>query len=87
MARTSTPSQAAPDHQQMLRPQDEDEARRMDEAAPELAMESRRQRFAGSAAGVGSVGFDEAGAYDVGVSDVDPQDAAITDNPPPPSRS
>ena len=29
-------------------------------------MDSRRERLAGSAVGVGSIGFEEAGVYDVG---------------------
>ncbi|MFC0633473.1 hypothetical protein [Brevundimonas balnearis] len=66
MARTSTPSQAAPARQQMDRSNDPDVTRAMDIAAPEAAMSSRRQRYAGSAAGVGSVGIEETGAYDVG---------------------
>lgn len=56
----------APEHQQMDRSNDPVETAAMDAAAPAMAMESRRQRLAGSAVGVGSVGFDEAGAYDVG---------------------
>ena len=42
----------------------------MDEIAPEAAMASRRQRFAGSAHGVGSIGFDDSGAFDVGAGEV-----------------
>lgn len=57
---------ATPEHQQMDRSNDPVETAAMDAAAPAMAMESRRQRLAGSAVGVGSVGFDEAGAYDVG---------------------
>jgi hypothetical protein len=40
--------------------------RAMDEEAPNQAMHSRRQRLTGSASGVGSVGFDDDGAFDVG---------------------
>ncbi|HYC98594.1 Tat pathway signal protein [Brevundimonas sp.] len=75
MART--PSDATPthpDHQQMDRSNDPEITRAMDEAAPELAMVSRRQRLTGSAVGVGSVGFDEDGAFDVGDPDRDPRD-------------
>ena len=74
MARTgseTTPTQS--DHQQMDRSNDPEVTRAMDEAAPELAMVSR-QRLAGSAAGVGSVGFDEDGAFDVGDPDRDPRE-------------
>lgn len=74
MARTgseTTPTQ--PDHQQMDRSNDPEITRAMDAAAPELAMASR-QRLTGSAAGVGSVGFDEDGAFDVGDPDRDPRD-------------
>jgi hypothetical protein len=39
----------------------------MDADAASEAMRSRHQAFTGSAAGIGSVGFDERGAFDVGV--------------------
>lgn len=74
MARTpaeTTPT--PPDHQQMNRSNDPEVTRAMDEAAPELAMASR-QRLTGSAAGVGSVGFEEDGAFDVGDPGRDPRD-------------
>ena len=74
MART--PAHTDPsvhDHQQMNRSNDPDETRAMDEAAPELAMTSRRQRFAGSAHGVGSVGFEEEGVFDGGDPGEDPE--------------
>ena len=45
----------------------------MDEAAPEQAMISRRQRLTGQATGIGSVGFQETGTFDVGTG----EDAAI----------
>lgn len=64
-----------PDHQQMDRSNDPEITRAMDAAAPELAMASRRQRLAGSAAGVGSVGFDESGAFDVGAGEAVEPDA------------
>lgn len=73
MART--PAETAPnhpDHQQMDRSNDPEVTRAMDETAPELAMASR-QRLTGSAVGVGSVGFDEVGAFDVGAPDHDPR--------------
>ena len=74
MARTpaeTTPT--PPDHQQMDRSNDPEITRAMDQAAPGQAMVSR-QRLAGSAARVGSVGFDEDGAFDVGDPDRDPRD-------------
>ena len=58
-----------PDHQQMDLSNDPEEAARLKALAPELAMASRRQRLTGSAVGVGSVGFDESGAFDVGASE------------------
>lgn len=64
-----TPSETAPtpaDGQQMDRSNDPAVSRAMDEAAPRAAMHSRRQRLTGSATGVGSVEFDDAGAFDVG---------------------
>jgi len=54
----------------MNRSNDPAETRAMDEAAPELAMTSRRQRFAGFAHGVGSIGFEEPGVFD-GADDED----------------
>ena len=59
-------SRITPDHQQMDRSNDPEITAEMDEAAAELAMESRRQRLTGSAVGVGSVDFDDPGAFDVG---------------------
>lgn len=69
-----------PDHQQMDLSNDPVEAARLKALAPELAMKSR-QRLTGSATGVGSVGFDESGAFDVGASDDDP-DHPEPDDPP-----
>lgn len=66
MANTPSLTGQTPDHQQMNRSNDPAETAAMDADAPAAAMESRRQRLAGSAVGIGSVGFDEAGAYDVG---------------------
>ncbi|HEY0926223.1 Tat pathway signal protein [Brevundimonas sp.] len=60
-----------PDHQQMDLSNDPEEAARLKALAQELAMKSR-QRLTGSATGVGSVGFDESGAFDVGAADDDP---------------
>ena len=70
-----------PDHQQMDLSNDPEEAARLKAAAPELAMTSRRQRLTGSATGVGSVGFDESGAFDVGAADVDPEHPEPGDPP------
>ena len=72
-----------PEHQQMDLSNDRQEAERLEKAAPDRAMSSRRQRLTGSAVGVGSVGFDETGAFDVGADDHAPQDDPITDDPPP----
>ena len=75
MARTGSETTPTPaDHQQMDRSNDPEITREMDEAAPQAALSSRRQRFAGSATGVGSVGFDEKGAFDVGDPDADPEE-------------
>ena len=52
--------------QQMDRSNDRETTRKMDVAAPKAAMISRRQRLTGQATGVGSVGFQEDGAFDVG---------------------
>jgi len=70
-----------PEHQRMDLSNDPDEARRRAAAAPSEALHSRRQRLTGSAAGVGSVGFDEPGAFDVGADGHDPQDDPIVDPP------
>lgn len=69
------------DHQQMNRSNDPEVTKALDAAAPELAMESRRQRLTGSAVGVGSVAFDDPGAFDVGAGDDDPQDQPVTNDP------
>lgn len=68
----NTPAYTDPsehDHQQMDRSNDPVETRAMDEAAPAVAMASRRQTLTGSKVGVGSVGFDEAGVFDGGDPD------------------
>jgi hypothetical protein len=57
---------ATPEHQQMNRSNDPKVTAEMNAAAPADAMASRRQRLTGSAVGVGSVGFGESGAFDVG---------------------
>lgn len=72
-----TPADRAAEHQQMDRSNDPETTRAMDAAAPGAAMASRRQRLTGSAVGVGSVGFDESGAFDVGAGKaVEPDEAA-----------
>lgn len=45
----------------------------------ELAMASR-QRLTGSATGVGSVNFDDPGAYDVGADEHHPEDEPMVDD-------
>ena len=77
-ARSTAP--AFPDHQQMDRSNDPEITRALDKAAPELAMESRRQRLTGSAVGVGSVGFEEEGAFEIGGDD--PHDDPIVEASP-----
>ena len=62
--------------QQMDRSNDPETTAELDAAAPEAALASR-QRLTGSAAGVGSVGFDQDGAFDVGAGDHEPRDDAI----------
>lgn len=80
MARTPAETAPAhPEHQQMDRSNDPEITRAMDEAAPAVAMASRRQRLTGSATGIGSVGFDESGAFDVGDPDHDPRAAPEAD--------
>ena len=55
----------APESEQIDRPEDPEARREMDEHAAELAMQSDHQAFAGSADGVGSVEFDDPGAFGV----------------------
>jgi len=77
MARTGSETTPTPaDHQQMDRSNDPEETRRLDAAAAETSMITRHAR-AGSAVGVGSVAFDDPGAYDVGDGERDPQDDPI----------
>ena len=66
MAETPNLTKAAPGHRQMDRPHDPEERARMDREAPRLAMNSDHHALAGSAAGVGSVEYDDPGAFDVG---------------------
>lgn len=63
--------------QQMDRSNDPATTREMDKAAPEQAMISRRQRLTGQATGVGSVGFQETGAFDVGAGEDSTADAPV----------
>lgn len=79
MARTAGLTDPTPtDHQQMDRANDPEVTRALDAAAPELAMASR-QRLTGSATGVGSVDFDDPGAFDVGADEHHPEDEPIAD--------
>jgi hypothetical protein len=81
-----TPSLTEPtpaDHQQMDRSNDPETTAQLDAEAAAAAMQSGRQRLTGSAVGVGSVAFDDPGAYDVGAGS-DPQDDPVTDDLPPP---
>ncbi|NBB64120.1 Tat pathway signal protein [Pseudomonas sp. ODNR1LW] len=65
--RSSTHTEVTPaTGQQMDRSNDPKVTRDMDAAAPEAALISRRQRLTGQATGIGSVGFQETGAFDVG---------------------
>lgn len=66
MAETPNPTRSAPEHGQMDRPYDPEERARMDREAPQLAMGDGHNALAGSAAGVGSVEYDDPGAFDVG---------------------
>jgi hypothetical protein len=67
MARTGSETTPTPaDHQQMDRSNDPAVTAEMNALAPAVAMTSRHQRLTGSAHGVGSVGFDDPGVFDVG---------------------
>lgn len=66
MPRTPNLTQPSPERQQLNRSNDPAETARLDAEAPARAMTSPRQRLTGSAHGVGSVGFDDPGAFDVG---------------------
>lgn len=66
MTRVSSETAPTPaDHQQMNRSNDPVVTAEMDAAAPVAAMTSR-QGLTGSAVGVGSVAFEDPGAFDVG---------------------
>ena len=67
--------------QQMDRSNDPETTAEMDAAAPQAALASRRQRLTGSAVGVGSVGFDDPGAFDVGAEGRNVQDEPELDDP------
>ena len=69
MPRTPSETEGAPPSGQMNRPYDPEERARMDREGPRLAMHSDHHARAGSAAGVGSVAYDDPGAYDVGTGD------------------
>ena len=56
----------APPTEQVERPRDPAERDRMDAEAAELAMKSDHQAFTGAATGVGSVEFDDLGAFGAG---------------------
>jgi len=76
---TRSPNGVSPtpgEGQQMDRSNDPEITAAQDEVAPEQAMDSRRQRLTGSAVGVGSVGFEEEGAYDVGAGRPADEDAS-----------
>lgn len=77
--RSSTHTEVTPaTGQQMDRSNDPKVTRDMDAAAPEAALISRRQRLTGQATGIGSVGFQETGAFDVG----DPERSAVDPDEP-----
>ena len=79
MADLTKPSPA--DDQQMSRSNDPEVTAAMDAEAAEQAMQSRRQRLAGEATGVGSIGFDDPGAFDVGAEGRNVQDEPELDDP------
>ncbi|HEX8569995.1 MAG TPA: Tat pathway signal protein [Caulobacteraceae bacterium] len=56
----------APPTEQIERPEDPAERERMDAEAAALAMKSDHQAFTGAATGVGSVEFDDIGAFGAG---------------------
>jgi hypothetical protein len=76
--RSSTRTEVSPaSGQQMDRSNDPATTREMDLAAPAAAMISRRQRLTGQATGIGSVGFQETGAFDVGDEEHPAADTAV----------
>ena len=79
MADLTKPTPA--DDQQMLRSNDPEVTAAMDAEAADQAMQSRRQRLTGEATGVGSVGFDDPGAFDVGAEGRNVQDEPELDDP------
>lgn len=66
MANTPNLTEPTPPRQQMDRPHDPAARAAMDRDAGKLAMASEHHAFAGAAQGVGSVEYDDPGAYDVG---------------------
>ena len=62
----------APPAEEADRPADAAERTAEDAEAAKLAMQSDHQAFAGSATGVGSVEFDDSGAFGVGARTEDP---------------
>ena len=56
----------SPEDQQLNRSNDPERDAAMDQDAARKAMEPRNQVYAGSAQGVGSIAFDDPGAFDVG---------------------
>ena len=71
--RTPTPTRPCTPGDQTDRPVDPAAREATDREAAALAMRSDHHALAGSAQGVGSVGFDDPGAYDVGRPDVRPE--------------
>lgn len=69
MANTPGPTQPSPPRRQMERARVAGDPRTFDATAAEAAMQSR-QRLTGEATGVGSIDFDESGAFDVGAGGV-----------------
>ena len=69
----------APPEEQIERPRDPAERAEMDAHAAELAMRSDHQAFTGAATGVGSVEFDDPGAFGVGARVEAPEEGAGKD--------
>lgn len=69
----STPTEPHTSGEQMDRPVDPSALQVMDDEAAALAMRSDHHALAGSAQGVGSVAFDDPGAYDVSRPGVRPE--------------
>lgn len=71
--RTATPTQPYTPGEQMDRPVDPTAREEMDQDAASLAMRSDHHALAGSAQGVGSIAFDDPGAYDVARPEARPE--------------